>query len=343
MKTIRLFGILLLAALAGTSCSKISYKKTKSGLVYKIFPGKGTDSLIRIGDVVKFNYRIKYNDSVMENFDSYGKIPGYLKVRAQLPGKSSYDVQEIITMLRKGDSVVTVQMTDTLLKQPQSQFLPPNAKKGDRLTTTVRIVEVFRIDSLGEADYNREAERDRPRQLKAQEEMIAKMKKDRAEQLKKEDEELLNSGEIAREIQEIEKYLADKKINAQKTGKGTFVEIKQQGSGPRAEVKKYVLVKYTGRLLSNDSVFQSLSYPFQLGMADVIRGWEEGLLLFKEGGKGTLFIPGFLAYGKNPPSQSPFKLFEALKFDVELLKVSDLPIEQPIEQPTEPLRKKNQK
>ncbi len=333
MKTIRQFGILLLVAFAFTSCKKISYKKTKSGLVYRIFPGKGNDSLIRVGDVVKFNYRIRYNDSVMESYDSYGKLPGYLKVRAQMPGKPSYDVQEVMTMLRKGDSLVTVQMADTLLKQPESPFLPPNAKKGDRLTTMVRIVEVFRIDSLGEADYNREAERDRPRQLKVQEQMMAKMKKDREEQLKKEDEELLKSGEIAREIQDIEKYLADRKINAQKTGKGTFVEIKQQGSGHQAEVGKFVLVKYTGRLLSTDSVFQSLSYPFQLGIAEVIRGWDEGLLLFKEGGKGTLFIPGFLAYGKNPPSGSPFKQFEPLKFDVELIKVSDQPIEQPVETP----------
>ncbi len=335
MKTIRLFGILLLAVIAFTGCNKISYKKTKSGLVYRIFPGKGADSLIRMGDVVKFNFRIKYNDSLMESFDSYGKVPGYLKVRAQTPDNPSYDVQEVLTMLRKGDSVVTVQMTDTLLMRQHSPFLPPNAKKGDRLTTTVRIVEVFRNDSVGEADYNREAERDRPRQLKAQEDMMAKMKKDREEELKKSDEEMLKSGEIAKELKDMEKYLADRKINAQKTGKGTFVEIKEQGSGPQAEPKKYVLVKYTGKLLNNDSVFQSLSYPFQLGgIPGVIRGWEEGLLLFKEGGKGTLYIPGFLAYGKNPPPESPFKPFEPLKFEVELIKVSDQPIEQPAETPS---------
>jgi FKBP-type peptidyl-prolyl cis-trans isomerase len=234
-------------------------------------------------------------------------------------------------MMRKGDSIITVQMADTLLKQPQPPpFLPSNAKKGDRLTITIRIVEVFKIDSLAQVDYNIEAERDRPRQMKEQEAMMAKTKKDREEQIKKEDEELAKSGEIAKEIQEIEKYLTAKKINAQKTGKGTFVELKQQGSGPLAEAKKYVLVKYTGRFLSTDSIFQTNSYPFQLGMGDVIRGWDEGLLLFKEGGKGTLFIPGFLAYGKNAPPGSPFKPFESLKFDVELIKVSDTLIEQPM-------------
>lgn len=126
----------------------------------------------------------------------------------------------------------------------------------------------------------------------------------------------------------MEAYLAAKKITAQKTGKGTYVHIDQQGTGLQAENNKYVSVKYTGKILTKDSVFQSSSYAFKLGNSEAIRGWDEGLLLFKEGGKGTLFIPGFLAYGKTPRPGSPFGPFEALIFDVELLKVSDTPIPQ---------------
>ena len=55
----------------------------------------------------------------MGQFDSYGKMPGYLKLQAQIPEKPSYDFQEILGMLRKGDSVITVQMSDTLMKQQQ--------------------------------------------------------------------------------------------------------------------------------------------------------------------------------------------------------------------------------
>ena len=73
----------------------------------------------------------------------------------------------------------------------------------------------------------------------------------------------------------------------------------QQGTGPAAELGKYVNVKYTGKVLATDSVFQSNTYAFKLGTT-VIRGWTEGLQLFKQGGKGTLYIPGFLAYGSNP-------------------------------------------
>jgi FKBP-type peptidyl-prolyl cis-trans isomerase len=143
--------------------------------------------------------------------------------------------------------------------------------------------------------------------MKEQQEQMAKMEKERKEQRAKEEMELEKSGEIPKELQAIENYLATKKISAQKTGKGTFVHVEKQGTGPAAADGKYVNIKYTGKHLDTDSTFQSNSYAFQLGKGEVIPGWDEGLKLFKEGGKGTLYIPGFLCYGKNPPQGSPFK------------------------------------
>ena len=143
------------------ACDQVSYKKTKSGLAYKIFPGSGNDSLIKVGQVVKFHYTVKYNDSMIERFTSYGKLPGYVK--AQSFEKPTYDFMELLTQLKKGDSLVTVQMADTLMKI-QSPVLPPNAKKGDRVTMTVKVTDVFASDSVAQADFGREAEKDRPRQ-----------------------------------------------------------------------------------------------------------------------------------------------------------------------------------
>jgi FKBP-type peptidyl-prolyl cis-trans isomerase FkpA len=50
-----------------------------------------------------------------------------------------------------------------------------------------------------------------------------------------------------------------------------------------------------------------------------------GLPLFKKGGKGTLYVPGALAYGRYPPQNSPFKANQALVFDIEVVDVSDTP------------------
>ncbi len=145
--------------------------------------------------------------------------------------------------------------------------------------------------------------------MKEQEEEMAKMKKQMEEQRMKEEAEMEKSGEAAKGVKAMEEYLAKKNIQAQKTGKGTFVLIKEQGTGPAAELGKYVNVKYTGKILRTDSTFESNVFPLHLGEDPVIAGWTEGLQLFKQGGKGTLYIPGFRAYGANPRPGSGFQSF----------------------------------
>ena len=87
-----------------TSCGKISYRKTKSGLVYKIFPSNGKDSLIKAGQIAKFQFVAKLNDSVL--YSSYGKMPGYAKITPLDP--PPYNLLEVLPMMKKGDSAVTV-------------------------------------------------------------------------------------------------------------------------------------------------------------------------------------------------------------------------------------------
>jgi FKBP-type peptidyl-prolyl cis-trans isomerase FkpA len=334
MKRINYLLVVITVLSFTVACNSVDFKKTKSGLVYKLFPGNGKDSLIRAGQIVKFNYKIKFNDSLMDRFNSYDKVPGYVKVQPQAP--PGYDFIELLTMMKKGDSVVTVQMADSILKSHQQlmQLLPPGAKKGDRLTMYIKIENVFSVDSIAMIDLKKENERDRPRQMKEQQEEMAKQQKEQ-EKMNKEEEEketkaiddLEKSGTAAKQIKEVENYLSAKKIKAQKTGHGTYVSIQDPGTGAAAADGKWVNVKYTGKVLATDSTFQSNSYAFQLGLGKggPIRGWQEGLLLFKQGGKGTLYIPGFLAYRDRP--NSPFKPYAALKFDVEILQVSDQPIQ----------------
>jgi FKBP-type peptidyl-prolyl cis-trans isomerase FkpA len=313
--------LVLLAALSFTmACKNVNYKKTKSGLLYKIFPGNGKDPLIKNGQIVKYQVMYKLNDdSVL--YTSYGKAPAYDLVKQTEP--APYNMSELFPLMKKGDSAVTVQLLDTLIRRGSQIPFPTN--KGDRLITHFSILEVFASDSLARPDYEAEMEKDKPRQMKEQEEQMAKKQKQEEAQQLIEMEKLEKSGEIAKELKEMEAWLAAKKIKAQKTGKGTYVYIKEQGTGPVAELGKYVNVKYSGKVLATDSVFQSSSYAFKLGTT-VIRGWTEGLQLFKQGGKGTIYIPGFLAYGPNPgPAAKPYA---PLLFDVEILEVSDKPIAQ---------------
>ncbi len=308
----------LLLALAATclfaACNKVSYRKTKSGLEYKIFPGNTKDSLIRTGNIVKFAIVTKLNDSVLYN--SYERIPAYAQISPTVA--ADYSLFEILPMMRRGDSAITVQMVDTLLRKGSQ--LPPMAKQGDRITIGIRIIRVFDNDSIARADYNDEMIRDRPRQMKAQAEMEKKMLKEQDEQIAKMDQDLQKSGEIDREFKQIESILAGRNIKATRVGKGVYVRVDEKGSGPAPAQDKYITVKYDGRTLDTDSAFEKGEYTFQMGHHGVIRGWEEGISSFQQGGKGTLYIPGFLAYGQNGGA---FKPYQPLQFDIEVKAITD--------------------
>ena len=316
MKTkIMLFAVLV-AALFAVSCGT-QYKKTKSGLVYKIYEGNSKDSLAKTNDVVKFHVTWRYKDSVL--FDSHGKMPQYSVVSERL--KDSYSYLELLPLVRKGDSVEVVQVVDTFFKKGyQEQFA--FAKKGDQIKVLFKVLEVFRSDSAARADADVEYQKDRPRQEEEMKTETAKRNAEIQKQRAAEFEQLKKSGEIDKEEKEVLAYLAKKNITNFKKVQGTYVVVKEKGNGAPAVNGKFLRVKYEGRVLATDSIFQANEYTFPLGENAVIQGWDQGLTEFNEGGKGTLFIPGYLAYGASdgPPANKPYA---ALIFEVEILKVSD--------------------
>jgi FKBP-type peptidyl-prolyl cis-trans isomerase len=110
----------------------------------------------------------------------------------------------------------------------------------------------------------------------------------------------------------------------EKTESGLRYQIIQKGSGAKASQGKNISVHYKGQL-ADGRVFDS-SYErkqpidFQVGVGQVIKGWDEGLQLLQVGDKARLVIPSHLAYGSQgaggviPPDAT-------LIFDVELMDV----------------------
>ena len=147
------------------------------------------------------------------------------------------------------------------------------------------------------------------------------MKEEQAKEL----EELKKSGELDKEEKEIQAYLQARNVSAVKAPAGTYVLVKEKGTGQPATNGKFITVKYAGRILATDTLFESSQYIFELGTGNAIKGWHDGIALFNEGGKGTLFVPGYLAYGKGPgPGGKPY---ESLIFDIEILNVSNSQME----------------
>ncbi|MCK4662243.1 MAG: FKBP-type peptidyl-prolyl cis-trans isomerase [Bacteroidales bacterium] len=97
-----------------------------------------------------------------------------------------------------------------------------------------------------------------------------------------------------------------------------------EGTGKQAFINAIVTVHYTGYLkdgtIFDSSVKTDEPIQFPLGAEKVIKGWDEGLLHMKEGGKTRLIIPYHLGYGEegNLPQIPPRA---TLIFDVELLEV----------------------
>lgn len=323
MKTVSYLLLAVATVAIASSCNRVSYHKTKTDLLYKIIPSNSKDSTAKAGNWIKFHYtQRRNNDSVLGT--SYGKMPAYEQVVVD-PGLR-YNILEVFPLLKKGDSAVVVIFVDSLISKKivDPLQMPPFLKKGDRLTFSLKVLDVFRKDSLYRLDAEAEFKKDLPRQQKERQEQMAKEQKRIKEMRAKDIQAAEQSGEAAKQRKVVEDYLAARHIAAQKTGNGTYVWIKEQGTGPQASVGKYATVKYTGKRMATDSAFQSSIYTIQVGMGGVISGWDEGLQLFKEGGKGTLYIPGYLAYGKDP-GEGPFKPNDALIFDVEITKVSDTP------------------
>ncbi len=92
------------------------------------------------------------------------------------------------------------------------------------------------------------------------------------------------------------------------------------GSGKEAQSGMTAVMEYTGTLLDGtqfDTSKGKAPFEFKIGAGSVIKGWDEGIVGMKVGGKRSLKIPAALGYGENgkPPTIPPAA---TLLFDVEL-------------------------
>ena len=258
------------------------------------------------GQFVLYNLEITTaSDSVIYSTVSQ-PFPGYLMANDSLTPQNGMD--EIFLSLRKGDSINFQAAAKVIFSGNQPMFL----KEDD-------IVKV----KLGAFDVKS----DSAMQVFYEEMMMAEQVRsaERAKTL------------LVEEAKTIEAYVADKGLNASKTENGLYYVIEKEGTGPETTPGTTMHVNYAGYLLdgtmfdtswpeiakANNIFNEGRPYeplPVNVGMGQVIPGWDEGLMLLKKGSKAKFIIPSPLAYGEGGagaliPGNS------ILVFDVEVMDV----------------------
>lgn len=120
--------------------------------------------------------------------------------------------------------------------------------------------------------------------------------------------------------EEINTYIAENNLNAQRSSSGLHYVINTPGTGVQPNANSNVTVAYKG-YYTNKSVFdESDSNGISFSLQQVIKGWTEGITYFQEGGSGILLVPSHLGYGSFGRGSIPGGA--VLIFDVNLISVN---------------------
>ncbi|MHB8208495.1 FKBP-type peptidyl-prolyl cis-trans isomerase [Mucilaginibacter sp.] len=290
-----IFGILLLCASTISVKAQSDLQRTARGVPYIIFTHNPGEK-IKENDVITIDVIQKTDkDSVISSTYTIGHP---IKIQVQ-PSQALTDMMDIFPLLAANDSALVKMPADSVFKGHE-ESRPPFFPKGSYINFYMK---VQKIQSLNDAIAERNAD-------------IEKVK--------------------AEEGAQAAKYIADNKLVVKTTPSGLKYVITKTSLKPRPLAGDTVRVNYTGKLISGQ-VFDSsieavakisgLDQPgrtyepikFPIGNGQVIKGWDEGLLLLHEGEKAIFIVPSALAYGNE--GSGPIPPASTLVFDVELVSV----------------------
>lgn len=300
-------GLSIVVAIGSVSCGQQKnskypgYEEVEKGLYIKYLKENKEGRAVQVGDVLTMNMTYATDsDSVLFDTQEIGQP---VQLRAD-SGRYDGDVLEAFLKMREGDSASIIVSADSFfLKTAGMPQLPDYIDSASSLYFTVGLITTQTIEELQAAQNAKNAE------AEAAEGVI------------------------------LQEYLTTNGITTEPNESGLIFIAKEEGTGKQAVAGKNVKVNYEGMLLdgtyfdtsieevakANDIFNPQRPYgplDFVLGQGQVIKGWDEGIAMMKEGGKARLIIPSKIAYGANP-RPGIITPFATLIFDVELVEVGE--------------------
>ncbi|MFT3911853.1 MAG: hypothetical protein QM737_20680 [Ferruginibacter sp.] len=223
--------LMLLAAVAFSSCQDTEFKKGKEGIEYKIISGGGGEK-IKQGQFMQIHVGQYYSTGKKDSLLSDSRTERGPMVEKLDSASMPPAYYEILSKLRNHDSLVLRMLSDSAIAQARGGRTPEWLKKGNYLLTTVKVLTIFTDPQQADSAVK------------------AQMKIKQAKDSVKAGEQLIKDTKI------LEGYLTQNNIKAVKAPLGTYVEMIQPGTGANIDTNVVVMVKYTGRTLDG-KVFDS--------------------------------------------------------------------------------------
>lgn len=294
----------LLCAFVATSCNRgpksdiEGFQKTVSGLHYRFISQNANGRQVEKGDMLNGEMLLRLdNDTLFSNIGD----PANLLVVSD--GRFDGDLSEGLLMMHEGDKAVFAIDADKMAAHLQPNQMPASYKNG----TNMRLYYEVNLLSVKSADEMASAKKEFEQKMQS---------------MKDEQKQALDS------------YIAENNITATPNDDGLYVIVSKKGNGPKVEVGRRIKVAYTGYLL-NGTIFDSSNsdialqnnlephdaLEFVVGQANLIKGWDDGLMGLAQGTKAKLIIPENLAYGAKGAGEM-IPPYATLIFDVEILSVN---------------------
>ncbi|MEI7962143.1 MAG: FKBP-type peptidyl-prolyl cis-trans isomerase [archaeon] len=262
-------------------CSK-KFEVTTDGVKYRVISHSDTSRAIGVGDLLLVNLLIttEHDSVILETFQKNN--PRYIPSDEPV-------LHNVFGGLSRGDSLEVIVNADTLFNKSFGMARPANIKAGESVHFTMKIVETFNQKE------------------------ILKKRMDQQKEL------------AVKDSLSLENFLSSLKgQDVKQAANGLRYIIEKTSTGKQVKSGDKITVKYKGTLLTGE-VFDETKegaepFTFTVGLGQVIRGWDEGLLMMKEGEKYKFIIPPSMAYGES--GSGPIPPLSTLVFDVELVKIN---------------------